>query len=162
METQRTHKRPSSGPVRSALCIAAIVAALAPCASAAAGTAHAARTLSVTDTAHLRYVPAGSEGATLLEEGNAMGALPGRMRAHLKIEATFTGSFVFYVRGGSIKGHGAAKPSGSGRYESFSGALVVTGGTGRYSHAHGQAGLFGVFDRSTDALTVQTTGRLSY
>jgi hypothetical protein len=134
----------------------------APSAIAKAGSAHASRTLSVTDTGHLRYNAKGSEGATLLEEGSATGALPGRMKAHLLIEASFTGSFVLYVNGGSIKGRGSAKPSGSGRYESFRGSLTVTGGTGRYAHAHGQAGLYGVFDRKTYALTVQTTGRLSY
>lgn len=161
METRKTHSWLLASLARAALCAGAVVAVLVPSADAGS-VAYLSRTLSVTDTAHLRYIPAGSEGATLLEEGNAAGALPGRMRAHLTIEATFSGSFVFYTRGGSIKGHGAAKPSGSGRYESFRGALVVTGGTGRYSHAHGQAGLYGVFDRSTDALTVQTTGRLSY
>ena len=131
-------------------------------AAARSPTARSARTLSAADTAHLHFNAAGSEGATLLEEGLAKGTLPGRMRAHLRIEATFTGSFVLYTSGGSIKGRGSAKPSGSGRYESFRGSLTVTGGTGRYAHAHGQAGLYGVFDRKTYGLTVQTTGHLSY
>lgn len=121
-----------------------------------------ARSLNATDTAHLHYIPSQSEGSTLVEEGTATGALPGKMRAHLKIEASFKGAFVLYAQGGTITGHGAAKPSGAGRYESFRGALVVTGGTGRFAHAHGQAGLYGVFDRQTYKLTIQTTGRLSY
>ncbi|HTZ86210.1 MAG TPA: hypothetical protein VMB05_06035 [Solirubrobacteraceae bacterium] len=120
------------------------------------------RLLNVTDTGRLRYNAAGSEGSMLLEEGSASGALPGRMRAHVNVGATFSGSFVLFVNGGSIKGHGSAKPSGSGRYESFRGSLTLTGGTGHYVHAHGQAGLYGVFDRKTYNLTVQTTGRLSY
>ncbi len=124
--------------------------------------ARSARVLNVADTGHLRYNARGSEGSLLLEEGSVAGALPGRMRAHMNIGATFSGSFVLYASGGSIKGHGTAKPTGSGRYESFRGSLTVTGGTGRYAHAHGQAGLYGVFDRKTYGLTVQTTGRLSY
>ena len=124
--------------------------------------AWAARVLNATDNGHLRYNARGSEGSLLLEEGSVSGALPGRMRAHMNVGATFSGSFVLYTSGGSIKGHGVAKPTGSGRYESFRGSLTVTGGTGRYVHAHGQAGLYGVFDRKTYGLTVQTTGRLSY
>lgn len=137
------------------LFVASLVGAQSP-------AANAARTVNATDTAHLHYNAAGSEGATLLEEGLAKGTLPGRMRAHLTIEATFSGSFVLYTSVGSIKGRGSAKPSGSGRYESFRGSLTVTGGTGRYAHAHGRAGLYGVFDRKTYGLTVQTTGHLTY
>jgi hypothetical protein len=48
------------------------------------------------------------------------------------------------------------------RYESFRGSLTVTGGSGRYAHARGRAGLYGVYDRKTGNLTVQTTGRLTY
>jgi hypothetical protein len=144
--------------------VGALLAAIAPSGAGAQSpaVAHSSRTLNVTDTGRLHYNARESEGATLVEEGSAKGALPGRMKAHLTIEASFTGNFVLYTNGGSIKGHGSAKPSGSGRYESFRGSLTVTGGTGRYAHAHGQAGLYGVFDRKTYALTVQTTGRLSY
>ena len=118
--------------------------------------------LNATDTAHLKYNPKLSEGATLVEEGSASGSLPGKMRARLKIEGAFSGTFVLTTSGGTIKGHGSAKPSGSGRYESFRGSLVVTGGTGRYAHAHGTAGLYGVFDRVKYQVTVQTTGSISY
>lgn len=151
-----------SGIAQAALACAILAAILTPAASAQAPIAHTARTVNATDVAHMRYNAKGSEGAMLLEEGSATGALPGRMKAHLTIEASFTGNFVLYTNGGSIKGHGSAKPKGSGRYESFHGSLTVTGGTGRFAHAHGQAGLYGVFDRRTYALTVQTTGRLSY
>ena len=125
-------------------------------------TAHAARTLSATDTAKLRYIPP-SHGSMLYEEGSATGTLPGRMQAHVEIGATTAGSFTIYVRGGgTIKGHGTATMHGSGLYESFNGTFVVTGGSGRYARAHGRAGLYGTFDRKTYALLVQTTGRLAY
>jgi hypothetical protein len=123
--------------------------------------ARAARTLRANDTAYLHYKP--SSGSQLFEEGSAYGTLPGSMRAHLNIGATFSGSFTIYTRGGSINGHGSAIPSGSGRYETFRGTLVVRGGTGRYAHAHGVAGLYGRFDRKTYDVIVQTEGgRLSY
>lgn len=128
----------------------------------AAASARAATTLSATDTAKLRYVESKSSGSRLFEEGSASGTLPGSMRVYCNIGPSLSGSFTIYTRGGSIVGHGTAAMHGSGVYESFGGSLVVTGGTGRYAHAHGRAGLYGVFDRRTYGLTVKTTGRLSY
>lgn len=122
--------------------------------------AHAARTLKATDTAHLHYVSA--SGSTLIEEGTATGTLPGKMRASVNVGATISGNFTFYIHGGTIKGHGEAKPKGSGIYESFAGSVTVKGGTGRYAHARGHTGLYGTFDRQNYALVIQTTGTLSY
>ncbi len=84
------------------------------------------------------------------------------MRVHFNVGAMFTGNFTIYTRGGTIKGHGTATPRGSGVYESFAGSLVVTGGTGRFAHAHGRTGLYGTFNRNNYGLVVQTTGTLSY
>jgi hypothetical protein len=123
--------------------------------------AHAARMLNATDTAHLRYVH--SSGAELFETGTATGTLPGSMQADVTIGPTISGSFTIDVSGGgTIRGHGTATLHGSGTYESFGGSLTATGGSGRYAHAHGHAGLYGTFDRKTYALVIQTTGRLSY
>ncbi len=120
----------------------------------------ASHALSATDTAHLRYIRA--SGSELFEEGSASGSLPGKMDVQAEVGPTLKASFTVFVHGGTIKGRGTAKAHGSGRYESFAGTLTVTGGTGRYAHAHGHAGLYGVFDRRTYAMTVQTTGRLLY
>lgn len=124
--------------------------------------AHAARALKATDEAHMRYIKHRSSSTRLYEEGTAHGTLPGSMRAYCSLGATFSASFTIYTNGGSINGHGTATPHGGGLYESFAGTLTVTGGTGRYTHAHGHAGLYGTFNRRTYALTVQTTGSLSY
>ncbi len=122
--------------------------------------ARAAHTLQATDTAHLHYVH--SSGSLLLEEGSASGTLPGTMRANVRVGPTTSGTFTIRNRYGTIRGRGSAKLHGSGTYESFAGTLVAEGGTGRYAHAHGRAGLYGLFDRRTYALTVQTTGRLLF
>jgi hypothetical protein len=147
-----------------ALCItllAACLLAAAPTDGArASAVARTARTLSATDTAHLRYVS--SAGSLLNDEGTATGSLPGSMRVHLNLGATFTGSFTIYTSGGSIKGHGSAIPHGSGTYESFAGTLTVTGGTGRYARARGQGHLYGTFNRGNYALVIKTTGSLTY
>lgn len=123
-------------------------------------SAHAAHILNATDTAHLHYVR--SSGSLLFEEGSTTGTLPGSMRAHVNIGPTTSGTFTIYTHGGTITGHGSATMHGSGSYESFAGTLMATGGTNRYAHAHGHAGLYGTFNRKTYALLVQTTGRLVY
>jgi hypothetical protein len=112
------------------------------------------------DEAKLRYV--GALGEEVYETGSARGTLPGGMRAHMVFAALFSGSFQIYTRGGRIDGHGSARPHGEGTYQSFAGTLIVTGGTGRYRHAHGTARLYGVFDRDNYALTIQTAGTLRY
>lgn len=122
--------------------------------------ADAAHVLHASDSAHLKYVSA--SGATLYETGQASGTLPGSMHVHMRITATFSGSFVIYARGGTIDGHGSAIPHGSGVYESFAGTLTVSGGSGRYRDAHGRAGLYGTFNRDNYALVVKTTGNLFY
>jgi hypothetical protein len=124
------------------------------------GAARAAHVLNGTATAHLHLIR--PEGTKLYEEGPVTGALAGSMRAEFDTGTTFTGSFTIRTHGGSIDGSGSASPHGTGRYRSFSGALTITGGTGRYSHAHGRAGLYGTFDRRSYALLIQTTGTLSY
>ena len=137
---------------------APVFASTAPAKRAPA--AREARTLKITDTADMRYLS--GSGSLLHESGSASGTLPGSMKADCAIGATLTADFTIYTSGGTIKGRGTAKPHGSGTYESFAGTLVATGGTGRYAHAHGNGGFYGTFDRKNYALTVQTTGTLSY
>jgi len=120
----------------------------------------AARALRATDRAALHYVSA--SGSLLYEEGRASGTLAGRMKVHLLLGSILRGNFTIYLRSGSIKGRGQGVPHGSGVYESFAGWLVITGGTGRYSHASGRARLYGTFNRNTYALLVQTTGTLGF
>lgn len=119
-----------------------------------------ASSMNASDAAHLRFIR--NAGSLLIEEGTATGTLPGNMKARCSIGAIVHASFTIYTRYGSIRGRGTATPRASGIYESFAGTLLATGGTGRYAHAHGHAGLYGVFNRKTYALTLQTTGRLSY
>jgi hypothetical protein len=163
-ETARKYRSRGSSAMLVAIIAASAVAGIALPASARpigrSATAHAAHTLNATDNAHLHMVRA--SGSLLYEEGSASGGMPGHMKANMNIGATFTSTFTIYTSSGTIKGHGTATPQGSGRYESFRGSIVVTGGSGRYAHAHGNAGLYGTFDRKTYAFVIQTTGKLSY
>jgi hypothetical protein len=126
---------------------------------AAERATHMTRTLDGADSATLHLV---RPGERLLEEGAVTGALPGRMRAELNIGPVYKGSFTIYTRNGRINGIGTATPHGAGRYQSFAGWLNVTSGSGLYAHVHGRNHLYGVFDRRTYAVTIKTTGSLTY
>jgi hypothetical protein len=126
-----------------------------------APTARPARTLNVADEARLHLTS--TQGEVLLEEGPAKGALPGTVKVRFAVGATISGSFTIYPHGGgSISGHGTARLHSTGTYASFGGTMSVSHGTGRYTHAHGNGGFYGTVNRHTNALIIQTTGRLSY
>jgi hypothetical protein len=121
---------------------------------------HAARSVSVDDTGHLHLLKA--FGSVLLEEGYAGGTLAGQAKVRLTVGSTVIASFSIQTRHGTIYGSGSAALHSSGRYASFGGTLSVARGTGSYARAHGAGKLYGVIDRRTSALTVQTVGTLSY
>jgi hypothetical protein len=143
--------------------IAALAAGLGAVEAAAARgpTASDPHALNGNAEAHLHLVH--SSGSTLIEEGAVSGGgLSGHMRAQLNVGPTFSGRFTFYTRAGQIMGRGSAHPHGSGRYESFSGTVSVTGGSGRYAHVSGHGAMYGTFDRRTYNVTIQTRGTLHY
>ena len=123
--------------------------------------ASAAHVLSVRDEGHLHSVS--NSGAELLEEGKVSGTIPGRLKVSFDIGATITAKFTIYANGGgSINGSGGGALHSTSVYSSFGGSLKVTGGAGRYAHAHGSGTLTGAINRKTYALTVQADGKLDY
>jgi hypothetical protein len=146
-----------------ALAALAVTASLIPTTVLAAsrGRARVARSVSVTDSAHLHYVRENAD-STLIEEGVATGGLPGKVKVRLGVSSKVTASFTISTRYGSLTGHGSGALHSSGEYASFGGSMTISHGTGRYTHAHGHGGFYGVINRSTYATTVQTTGTLTY
>lgn len=140
----------------------ALLAALAMLASPAAHAASSshARTLRATDSATLHYVS--STVSVFYETGRATGTLPGWMRVHMRLGNKFSGRYVIETKGGSIRGSGAATAHGRGTIESFAGTITVTGGSGRFRHAHGHARVYGTFNRISNQLKLHTTGTLRY
>jgi len=141
----------------------ALALALAPPSAGGASSrvpAHSAHSERLVVDARLHYVNA--RGSYLIEEGRASGPLAGLVKAQIKITANIAGSFTFYPRDGSISGSGSGKLHESGTYASFGGTVTVLGGTGRYAHARGGGGLYGVYNRKTLGVEIQTTGTLSY
>jgi hypothetical protein len=125
--------------------------------------AHAARSTSVRDEGNLRFIH--SSGSTLSDEGTATGTIPGRV----KVLFTYNGNptvgaqITIYGHAGQIHAHATAKLSSpTSPNPSFKGTLTITGGTGRYAHAHGGGRLYGIFHRRSYGLVVQTQGTLTY
>ncbi|HUB36336.1 MAG TPA: autotransporter [Solirubrobacteraceae bacterium] len=124
--------------------------------------ARISRSLTVNDEGHLHLV--GESGAYLIEEGRVSGTLVGRVRVSFDVGTSVSASFVLYPNGGgSLTGHGVGKLRSSGRYASFGGSMSVSSGTGRFSHASGQGGLYGTILREGSfPVVVQTRGTLRY
>ncbi len=142
---------------------ATILLAATP-AAPGASNAHAARNLTVKDEGNLHLIK--SSGSALIDEGKAHGTLPGTVKIRFVYngDPTVSAQITIYPRGG-----GAINASGTGHLSSpnsatpsFKGALRITGGSGRYSHAHGNGSMYGIFYRRSYAITVQTQGTLQY
>lgn len=140
--------------------VAASAASLASLAALTMPPSGVAKSLLASDHATLHYVS--STVNVFYETGRASGTLPGWMRVHMRLGSRFTGSYVIEAKGGTIRGNGSATPHGSGTYESFAGTITVTGGTGRFRHAHGDAQVYGTFDRVNNQLKLHTSGTLRY
>jgi hypothetical protein len=154
------HPAPAARALLGVLAVTVLTLGGLPVTSARSSAARVAMSLNGTATAHLHLVKA--EGSQLIEEGPVSGALSGSARGDFYTGAQFTGTVTLRTHTGSITGQGHATPHGSGRYQSFSGSFTLTGGTGRYSHARGHLALYGLLDRRTDSVTVQTVGSFSY
>lgn len=148
-----------------AMLFGVIPATLAPSAALAASKspgAHAARSTSISDKSTLHRVKA--IGNTLIEEGNAVGTLKGRVKISLDLEevGSATSHFVMYLPGGNLLGHANGKATTpKGGWESFGGKMWIDHGTGRYAHASGSGKLYGALNRHTGVLVVQVTGSAS-
>jgi hypothetical protein len=136
--------------------MAAVAATVAP-------TASAAHILSVRDEGSLRYVT--SEASSIIDEGGLRGSLPGRGRVLFVYNGSPNVSAHFTIRtaAGTVSGSAHCRlHNPTSLTPSFRGALTISGGSGRYSHARGSGELFGVFHRRGYSLMVQAVGRMSY
>lgn len=149
-----------------ALAVVAVVsaAALVPAsAGARSADAHAARTLSIKESAKLRLD--NHKGAVLKEHGYAKGTLSGEIYVTLHVTSTrtVTASITVYPSGGMLGGTAAAKYTVLGSFGRFSGSMNIDKGSGRYAKAHGSGLSFsGKIQRSNDATTVYLSGSFSY
>jgi hypothetical protein len=145
------------------LALAALLGACTMASAARSPVARSAHTLKVRDEARLHFIH--SSGSQLIDEGSATGTLRGKVRLQFTYDGSPSVSAQFTILGAgwSIRAHGQGKLSDpTSPTPSFRGSLAITGGSGRYAHAHGSGELFGVFNRRNYGLTVQTIGTLAY
>lgn len=140
---------------------AAAVCTLATLAFGASPALAASLTVKDTGDLHFKSVAASS----ILDEGTISGTLPGKGRVTFLYDGSpnVTARFTIYASGGSISGEAHCKlKDPTSLTPSFSGALKISGGSGRYNHAHGTGKLYGVFHRHGYAIDMQATGQLNY
>jgi hypothetical protein len=127
-------------------------------------TSNARRVISVSDKAELHLLKA--YGNTLVEEGQATGNLPGRVKVNIDINpgrGTARASFTLYRANGTLSGHSSGRSqTAHGGWESFSGKMRLEQGTGQYRRASGSGTMSGAIYRRSDRLLVEQSGRLSY
>lgn len=129
---------------------------------ATASSAHAAKTFSLNESSRLRLTS--KHGFTLNEQGSVSGTIVGTIYVHLTIVSTnrVTAEVSIYPSGSSISGDASASYRKGSTSGSFSGALSISRGSGRYARAHGSGLSFtGTIQRSNDAITVHVSGRVS-
>jgi hypothetical protein len=120
-----------------------------------------ARRQSVEDRTHLHLV--GPPGVEITEKGTAKGTHPGPVVSHLKFSGGhLSGSFVLHTNGGIVRGHenGSVVGKSAKPVVTFSGAISITGGTGKYANASGRLHLKGSIRRSNYAIAERTTGQV--
>ena len=131
--------------------------------SGAPSLAHSARSVSLSETAHLHLTS--KHEFTLNEEGSASGTVRGTIFIHLHIansHGLVTAEVNIYPHGSSLTGYGSASYRVDGGEALFSGKLSITRGTGSYAGAHASGLLFsGSIQRRDDAVTVRLSGPLS-
>lgn len=153
--------------VSSLLALAGVALAIglaAPVSAAASAprAAHAARTLTLNETGRLHLTS--HHGFTLNEKGSASGTISGTIYIHLNVVSTnrVTAEVNIYPSGGSLTGRASASYHPSGAVATFAGTMSIARGSGPYAHASGSGLSFtGTIDRSSDAVSVRVSGRLS-
>jgi hypothetical protein len=97
-----------------------------------------------------------------LEAGIVSGSLgPGADRTDVRV-LDGKGTRDLFVRKGSIHGRFAFSGTRKGNGDTIVGTFTVTGGTGRYAHAHGKLHIAGFHSDDTNVSTERIAGKLSY
>jgi hypothetical protein len=147
-----------------AISLGAVACTLALTVGGASGaTAHAARTITLSDSGKLHLT---SHHTTHLNfQGTASGTIRGTIYIHLNVTSPsrVSAEVSIYPSNGSLTGVSTANYRANGGQATFSGTMSIKRGSGTYAHAHASALSFsGTIQRSNDATTVHVSGPLSY
>ena|ERR1700689_144529 len=123
----------------------------------------AARTITMVEKASLRL--ASAPGTTLKEKGTVTGTFDGSVFATITTYSVSTGAFKLtaYLPGGTLTLTGDSHDHVAGATGYAEGTARVSGGTGRFAHASGNALSYkGVVNRHNYYATTEMSGRLSF
>jgi hypothetical protein len=124
--------------------------------------AHAASSLLLNEHATLRLL--NRHGIVFNEQGPQSGSLGGTLT--LRITARVTAIYVQWSSnpsGGTLHGEGRTNAVAEGAVGRVTGSMTITGGSGRYSHAHASGlRVTGTINRHNYTLSIHVTGRMYY
>jgi hypothetical protein len=124
---------------------------------------HAARTVSLSEIAHLETSKREIPGSEISESGRAVGTYNAPVIAGLTIHAhSVTAIVTVYLKGGSITGTANANFKFVGEVGNFQGTLVVGHSTGTYRHATGHLTFRGAINRNSLKMWAVTSGSAKY
>ena len=149
------------------LCGSALLAAVGGVAQASATPrapiAGAARTVSLSETAHLETSKQEVPGAEISESGRARGTYDAPVLSGLTIHAhSVTAIVTIYLKGGAITATANASFEFTGEVGNFHGTLYVSHATGTYKHASGHLTFTGAINRNTLKMWAVTSGTAKY
>lgn len=124
--------------------------------------AHMARSLSMNETAQLRVLS--RRGIIFNEQGPASGTFRCTLTLRLTAKVTHVSiQFSANPSGGTLRGEGSANVQPEGAIGRVTGTVSITGGSGRYAHAHGsRLAITGTVNRHNYNLSIRVTGTMYY
>jgi hypothetical protein len=126
-------------------------------------TASAARTITLSETAHLEPGKQEVPGSEISESGRATGTYNAPVIAGLTIHAHSVRSVVtVFLKGGAITATANANFEVTGVVGNFHGTLTVSHATGTYRHASGHLSFRGAINRDTLKMWAVTSGSAKY
>jgi hypothetical protein len=123
----------------------------------------AARTVSLSEIAHLETSKREIPGSEISESGRAVGTYNAPVIAGLTIHAhSVTAIVTVYLKGGSISARANANFKFTGEVGNFEGTLTVGHSTGTYRHATGHLTFRGAINRNSLKMWAVTSGSAKY
>jgi hypothetical protein len=114
------------------------------------------------ETAQLRVLS--RRGIIFNEQGPASGTFRCTLTLRLTAKVTHVSiQFSANPSGGTLRGEGSANVQPEGAIGRVTGTVSITGGSGRYAHAHGsRLAITGTVNRHNYNLSIRVTGTMYY
>lgn len=111
----------------------------------------------------LKVVSRTDGGTRFVHTGTATGTFAGTVKSRITLahSVVMVGVVTIKAKGGSVTMRVNGRARSLSLRTKFNGVAIITGGTGRYSHAKGMGKFTGVVNRSTWHAIIDATGSFS-